>query len=53
MAHLDPPKGAVAHLLYFDAFSHRYRLKPVYSTALWVLGAVMLVSWVVAISKLA
>ena len=49
MAHLDPPKGAVAHVLYFDDFSCRYRLKPVYSTALWLLGAAMVLSWIVAV----
>jgi hypothetical protein len=49
MAHLDPPKGAVAHLLYFDAFSHRYRLKPAISTTLWLLGAVLVLRWIVAV----
>jgi hypothetical protein len=49
MAHLDPPKGAVARLLYFDAFSHRYRLKPVYALTLWVLGAAFVISWIVAV----
>ncbi len=49
MAHLDPPKGAVARVLYFDDFSCRYRLKPVYSTALWLLGAAMVLSWIVAV----
>jgi hypothetical protein len=49
MGHLAPPKGAVAHLLYFDDFSHRYRLKPAYTMALWALGAFLLVRWVVAV----
>ena len=49
MAHLDPPKGAAAHLMYFDDFSHRYRLKPGYSMALWLLGAALVLSWIVAV----
>lgn len=49
MAHLDPPKGAIAHLLYFDDFSRRYRLKPAYSMALWLLGAALVLSWIGAV----
>ena len=49
MGHLSPPKGAVAHLLYFDDFTRRYRLKPGYMLALWVFGAAMVVSWIVAV----
>lgn len=49
MGHLDPPKGAVARLMYFDDFSRSYRLKAPYVISLWVVGAGLVLSWIVAV----
>lgn len=49
MGHLDAPKGVAARLMYFDDFSHSYRLKPPYVLGLWAVGGGLILSWIVAV----
>lgn len=42
-------KGVTARLMYYDDFTRSYRLKPPYALALWIIGAGLVVSWIVAV----
>ena len=42
-------KGVTTRLMYYDDFTRSWRLKAPYALALWVVGAGLVVSWIVAV----